>query len=42
MNKIVYIYVQNEFVIGQVVFKSFIKRLVVVNKTLLVGHSVTY
>jgi hypothetical protein len=29
MNKLVYIYVPNEFVIGQVVLKSFIKRLAV-------------
>jgi hypothetical protein len=35
MNKLVYIFVPNEFVIGQVVLKSFIKRLAVamVNKT---------
>jgi hypothetical protein len=37
MNKLVYIYVQNEFVIVQVVFKLLIKMLVVaiVNKTVL-------
>jgi hypothetical protein len=35
MNTLVYIYVPHEFVIGQVVLKSFIKRIVVaiVNKT---------
>jgi hypothetical protein len=35
MNKLFYIYVPNEFVIGQVVLKSFIKRLAIamVNKT---------
>jgi hypothetical protein len=38
MNKLVYIYVPNEFVIGQVVFKSFTKRLAVamVNKTVVI------
>jgi hypothetical protein len=39
MNKLVYIYVPNEFVIGQVVLKSFIKRLAVamVNKIVVSG-----
>jgi hypothetical protein len=41
MNKLVYIFVPNEFVIGQVVLKSFIKRLAVamVNKTVINVHS---
>jgi hypothetical protein len=35
MNKLVYIYVPDEYAFGQVVFKSFFKRLAVdmVNKT---------
>jgi hypothetical protein len=38
MNKLVYIFLPNEFVIGQVVLKSFIKRIAVamVNKTVVI------
>jgi hypothetical protein len=44
MNKLVYIYVPNEFLIGQVVLKSFIKRLVVamVNKTVYIYSDKPY
>jgi hypothetical protein len=42
MNKLVYIYVHNEFVIGQVVLKLLIKRLAVgkVNKTVVLNINI--